>query len=108
MLAARAAVIGFLLTFPIMVQAQPFPPGGDVIKAGTRVWVSTTSMDNRWQRGEVVEERLDKNSYLVKTDEYRGAAPQTFNVHWLWVVRLTDECKPPRGAPLIGAGQCKE
>ncbi len=106
----RALIRCLILTNAIAlaspVFAQPFPPDGDVIAPGTRVWVSTTSMNDRWQRGTVVEERLDQNSYVVETDAYRGQEPRRFNVHWNWVLRLTSECTPPRGRALIGAGQC--
>lgn len=104
---ARLILIGLIIGMGSMAHAQPFPATGDRISAGTRVWVSTTSMNDRWQKGRVVEERLHANSYLVQTDAYRGEPEGQWNVHWMWVQRLTDECTPPaRGQARIGAADC--
>jgi hypothetical protein len=40
-------------------------------------------MNDGWQRGEVVEERLHENRYIVKTDEYRGQEPKRVTANWL-------------------------
>jgi hypothetical protein len=87
--------------------AQPFLNDDLMIAAGTPVWVSPLGMDDRWQKGVVLEERLHHNSYLVRTDQYRDEAPQTYNVHWTWVQRLQADCTPlARGKARIGADKC--
>ena len=52
----------------------------EVFQAGDRVWVTVTGKDDAWQKGTVIEERLQLNSYLVKTDPYRGEVAQAYNV----------------------------
>src|SRR5689334_14781646 len=103
----RLAVMGLVLGVSVSAWAQPFPRGGDVIPAGTRIWVTPSGLDDRWQKGVIVEERLHLNSYMVRTDAYRDQPAQTFNVHWKHVQRLTNECAPPaHGTALLGQDKC--
>lgn len=53
------------------VSAQQVPSDCVVTPAGSRVWVLVNSMEERWQQGTIVEERLHQNSYVVRADQYR-------------------------------------